>query len=107
LENGFWTNHKEDNEVIATTALGSGWKKEQLKNRIYTGKDKTDDEIFYEKVVEILESDKIVTNPIALLLDEEKMETLTASERQTYIFTVACKYQKMQELYMSHNHAKQ
>lgn len=51
----------------------------------------------YERVVEILESEYPITNPIGLLIDEEVYESLSPAERERYVLEISRLYLELTE----------
>ncbi|MBR2371529.1 MAG: hypothetical protein IKA90_01520, partial [Clostridia bacterium] len=58
-----------------------------------------EDEILYKKVCELLSQNKVVTNPIGMLVDREKMHQLTERGKQQYVLELSKKFKEMKERY--------
>ncbi len=109
MKNGFWeqtrNNIKTERQVAATMGLDERKVGEEgkrmLERRIYDYDGFCEEQEFYDKVVEILESDELVSNPIMRLADKDYMATLTPAERQSYISKLAAKYRAAVEKYRS------
>lgn len=109
MKNGFWeqahNNIKTEQKVAATLGLDACKVGEEgrrmLERRIYDYDGFCEEREFYAKVVEILESDELISNPIMRLADQEYMSRLSPSERQTYISKLAAKYRAAVEKYRS------
>jgi len=86
LKNGFWENARKEmaheKEVAATLGIDSRQVVEQQRRKL-------------EK--QILQSDELVLNPIMRLADQNYMQTLTPTEKQTYITKLAARYRKAVE----------
>jgi len=57
------------------------------------------DEILYQKVCELLESDEVITNPIGELVDKELYEKLDEGNRQKYILDLSKKFRELKARY--------
>ena len=100
LKSGFWEQAHDsirtERQVAATLGLDACKVGEEsrrmLERQIYDYDGVCEEQQFYAKVVEILESDELISNPIMRLADREYMDKLTPSERQTYLAKLASKY---------------
>ncbi len=109
MKNGFWEqahdNIRNEQKVAATLGLNTRKVGEEgrrmLERRIYDYDGFCEEQEFYNRVVSILESDELVSNPIMRLADKEYMERLTPAERQSYISKLASKYRAAVEKYRS------
>lgn len=109
MKSGFWeqarNNIKAEQQVAATMGLDAQKVGEEgkrmLERRIYDYDGFCEEREFYDKVVAILESDELVSNPIMRLADKEYMATLAPSERQSYVSKLAAKYRAAVEKYRS------
>ncbi len=107
MKNGFWENAKQnlnhEKEVAATLGLNQRKVAEEqhlkLQKQIYDYDGFCEEEEFYSKVVEILNSSEIVSNPLMRLADQKYMESLTPKEKQAYISKLAAKYREAVEKY--------
>lgn len=59
----------------------------------------TEDDKLYEVVCAILESDELIINPIARLIDKKEYEGLDSDGRQRYILELAAKFRELKERY--------
>lgn len=106
LCNGFWDEvHSQCNaelEVAATTGespiVALSCQKEKVRNLIYNEK-YSEEQIFYNKVVSIMESKELVVNPLALLADEKYLAALDARQKQAYMLNLSNKYRQAVEKY--------
>ncbi len=57
------------------------------------------DEKLYSKVCDILESDEIVLNPIARLIDNEEYDNMDNEAKQRYILELSKKFRELKERY--------
>ena len=57
------------------------------------------DEALYQKVVALLESDEIITNPIGKLVEKEFYDTLDEGNRQKYILDLSKKFRELKARY--------
>ena len=109
MKNGFWEqahkNIRTEQQVAATLGLNAHKVDEEgkrmLERRIYDYDGFCEEQEFYNKVVEIIESDELVSNPIMRLADADYMSHLTPSEKQSYISRLAAKYRNAVERYNS------
>ena len=104
MKSGFWKNVKLQRQDAVGAAVSSGRNadtvikdySQMLKAKIY--RDLSDeDELFYLKVCELLESQEVITNPLGRLADEEVLATLTNEAKQYYMLEISHKYKKMKE----------
>ncbi len=104
FKNGYWTNFsklkeqklseakingKDENDVLKT--LSRIAKNEVMEENF----GRTDDDVLYKKVVDILTSDEIILNPISRLIDNTYYSTLTESEKQGYVLELSRKFEIM------------
>ena len=107
MKNGFWEQAKLDmqteRQVAATMGLNQHQvgeeSKRKLQRQIYDYDGFCEEEEFYTRVVEILDSTEIVSNPLMRLADQKYMESLSPKEKQTYISKLAAKYREAVEKY--------
>ena len=107
MKNGFWENAKanlqQEKQVAATMGLNERKVAEvehkKLHRQIYDYDGFCQDEVFFERVVEILTSKETVLNPIMRLADKQYMEKLSPTEKQQYISKLALKYSQAVEKY--------
>ena len=107
LKNGFWENAKQqlqqEQQVAAT--LGLNFRKvaeeqhRKLQKQIYDYDGFCEEEQFYKKVEEILDSDQVISNPIMRLADQDYMAKLSPEEKQLYISKLASRYRQAVEKY--------
>lgn len=55
-----------------------------------------------QKVIEIVESDEIIENPIHRLIDKKHYEALSDTAKQRYILEVARSYIKLKQMYLNY-----
>ena len=107
MKSGFWQQVKQTIENKKQVAATMGMdcvkvveeERRKTVRRIYDEQGFVEEQLFYNKVVEILESPDTVTNPLARLADEKLMEQMTASEKQTYLLKLSARFQKVVEQY--------
>ena len=107
LKSGFWEQAKQniqmEKQVAATLGLNTlkvgEEERRKLQRQIYDYDGFCEEQEFYARVVEILSSDEIVSNPIMRLADQQYMAQLTPAERQIYISKLAAKYREAVEKY--------
>ena len=99
MKNGFWEQAKRDIEtekqVAATQGLNPRKVGEEqhrrLQQQIYDYEGFCEEQEFYKKVEEILDSDETVSNPIMRLADRDYMATLSPLDKQAYLSRVAAR----------------
>lgn len=107
MKNGFWEQAKRDIEtekqVAATQGLNPRKVGEEqhrrLQQQIYDYEGFCEEQEFYKKVEEILDSDETVSNPIMRLADRDYMATLSPLDKQAYLSRVAARYRQAVERY--------
>ena len=107
MKNGFWEQAKQniqtEKQVAATLGLNTvkvgEEQRRKLQRQIYDYDGFCEEEEFYAKVEEILDSDELVSNPIMRLADQDYMAKLSPAERQVYISKLAAKYREAVERY--------
>jgi len=58
-----------------------------------------EDEAFYEKVCNVLESTDLLLSPLAKLIDHEIYDDLNERDKQNYILKLSDRFVKMKERY--------
>ncbi len=108
FKNGYWLNFTKIKEQKISEAKLEGKNEGEIiktlsriaKNEVHTQCfGVTSDDELYNKVVEILNSDEVILNPISRLIDEKYYDTLTDSEKQGYVLELGKKYEKMRNKY--------
>ena len=109
MKSGFWSQAKQDVEDKQEQAKLLGLdtvkvvedERRKTVRRIYDEQGYLEEQAFYNKVVEILQSKDTVTNPLARLADQELMSQMSPTERQTYLIKLSARFQKVVEQYNS------
>lgn len=106
LKNGFW--EKQINEIDETRTMTAATviateksnlqKREHLRSKLYDDSFE-EQEKFYERVKELLNSGDVVTNPIGQLVDKEYISTLSPCSQEKYLMSLFSKFQKCCERY--------
>jgi len=107
MKNGFWEKAKQniqtEKQVAATMGLNVRKVGEEqhrkLERQIYDYDGFCQEEEFYARVKDILNSDEIISNPIMRLADREYMNRLSPQEKQTYLTKLAARYREAVEKY--------
>ena len=107
MKNGFWEQAKQniqtEKQVAATLGLNTRQvgeeERRKLQRQIYDYDGFCEEQEFYAKVEEMLNSNEIVSNPIMRLADHDYMSKLSPAERQSYISKIATKYREAVEKY--------
>lgn len=106
MKSGFWEEVKEQRQRDVQMAAQQGKNtdvvfkeyREVLTRRIFENETE-EDEILYQKVCELLSQNHVVTNPIGMLADKQKMSEMTEHAKQHYIFELSKKFKQMKERY--------
>lgn len=108
MKQGFWNEiikeRQEDIERAKEQGLSKQHVVEQYKGKIlqdlYIKSDilKRDEEL-YAKAVEILESEEIIINPLARLVEHEYYDNLNEDDKIAYMFQLSNRYLKCKEQY--------
>ena len=107
MKNGFWEQAKQniqtEKQVAATLGLNTRQvgeeERRKLQRQIYDYDGFCEEQEFYAKVEEMLNSNEIISNPIMRLADKDYMSKLSPAERQSYISKIATKYREAVEKY--------
>lgn len=107
MKSGFWEQAKRDLEtekqVAATQGLNPRKVGEEqhrrLQQQIYDYEGFLEEQKFYCKVEEILDSNETVSNPIMRLADQDYLSRLSPAEQQAYISRLAARYRQAVERY--------
>jgi len=110
MKSGFWEDVKRRRSDDVADALAEGKSAEKvikdyslmLKSKIYQ-ETSDEDEAFYLKVCELLNSDEVITNPLMRLADETTLAAMTDIARHHYILEISNKYKEMKERYEQEN----
>ena len=100
MKNGFWSDYLES---VDNTPDGCDARKSEVL-RYYRIKavrqlNGADDELFYYKVKNILDTYGDVSDIIGRLCDEELMKTMSFQEKQRYLFELSDRYRECRERY--------
>lgn len=106
MKSGFWqeVNKRRNRDIDQAEWLGKSKDivlqeyKEVLTRQLFE-KESEEDRILYKKVCELLSQNKVVTNPIGMLVDREKMYQLTERAKQQYVLELSRKFKEMKERY--------
>ena len=106
MKSGFWQEVKEQRQHDVQSAAEQGKNtdvifkeyREVLTRKIFENETE-EDEILYRKVCELLSQNKVVTNPIGMLADKQKMSTMSEQAKQHYVFELSKKFKEMKERY--------
>ena len=107
MKSGFWEqarlNIQTEKQVAATLGLNTRKvgeeERRKLERQIYDYDGFCEEQEFYAKVEEMLNSCELVSNPIMRLADQDYMSKLTPAERQSYISKIATKYREAVDKY--------
>lgn len=107
MKNGFWQRAKEqleeEKKVAATQGLDSvkvaQARHDMIAKQIYNQDEYVAEQQFYQKVVQIAESNQLIINPLQQLADHKAMQSMNAEQRQAYMLRLSAKYQEALEKY--------
>jgi len=110
LRQGFYLKKEQELQDAIECAKNRGFgviadisncKKLDVKREIELARSKTleADEVFYKKVVALLQDDIDIIDPIGKLVDREVFDALSATARQKYILDLSAKFREMSERY--------
>lgn len=116
MKMGYWEKMMQDRDKLISE-VGSTYENKKLisdyqrekYNReinITVNQNAHDEEMLYEKVRNILESDEIIVNPIARLIDEGKYEQMDGETKQRYVLELSNKFRELKERYYRENISK-
>jgi len=106
LKSGFWNKINEKREAEISEAKLSGKNVQKVKDYYNTyiyetvrEKDNKamEDELFLQKVREIIDNEEYINNPLKLLMNDEYLATLDYSGKQRYILELSDKYRKARD----------
>lgn len=109
MKMGYWEQMMKDREKLLGE-VGSTYESKKLisdyqrdkYNREFNvtiNKRTSSDERLYEKVCSILDSDELIINPIARLIDNAEYESMDNEAKQRYILELAAKFRELKERY--------
>lgn len=108
MKMGYWEQMMKDREKLISE-VGSTYEAKKLVsdyqrdkyNREFniTVKYMSKDEQLYEKVCSILESDELIINPIARLIDKATYDNMDGEAQQRYILELSAKFRELKERY--------
>jgi len=114
LITGYWDIVKQRKEIAITISDSQPIDKVAIGNYCRTayGADQSgvtrvveilEDEMLYKKVSDILRSDDVISNPIGLIIDKDKLNTLDERGRSNYILKMSQKYRELCDRYYAEN----
>ncbi len=110
MKSGFWEKIRVEKEQAIAKALETGQNTKlieaQFKRKIKIAicdkdeeKQILEDEAFYEKVCDVLESNDLLMNPLAKLIDHDVYDCLSEQDKQKYILKLSDRFVKMKQRY--------
>ncbi|MDD3831608.1 MAG: hypothetical protein PHW00_03005 [Clostridia bacterium] len=108
LTSGFWQEVLNRRQQDRSDAESNGRSalpqlhahREDVRNMIFNANYDRDKQ-FEQKVIQLLESNQLVSNPITQLADKEYLDSLTASSKQAYLLKLANRYRQIKAQYES------
>ena len=100
MKNGFWSDYLES---VDNTPDGCDARKSEVlqyyRIKAVRQLNSADNELFYYKVKNILDTYGDVSDIIGRLCDEELMKTMSFQEKQRYLFELSDRYRECRERY--------
>lgn len=103
LRNNFWgeiilerNEFKQREQGGANTQGLLVKQKQELRDRIYNTNFESDEQ-FYLRVKQMLSTDEVITNPIAMLTDKKALQQMSEHQKQTYLLKLSNRYQQAVE----------
>ena len=114
LITGYWDIVKQRKEIALTITEGEVLDKVAIGSYCRTayGADAAtagqlakimEDEHLYKKVADFLRSDAVISNPIGLLIDKDKLDSLDERGKSYYVLKMSQKYRELCNRYYSEN----
>ena len=112
LKSGFWNKINEKLKTEIDEAKMSGKSVQKVKDFYNSyisetvrekNKVSLEEELFLQKVREIIENEEYINNPLKLLMNDEYMSALDYSGKQRYILEISEKYRKARERIQAEN----
>lgn len=108
MKQGYWADiieaRKNDIDTAAKRGISDSAVKSYYKDMVlrdfYIRRERIErEERLYNKVVEIMESDEIVYDPLARLIEHEYYDSLDKDAKEAYILKLASKYSELRKRY--------
>ena len=109
MKMGYWEQMMKDREKLISEVgstyegkkLVSDYQREKYNREfnVTVSKYTSTDEQLYEKVCRILESDELIINPIARLIDNSEYDNMDAESKQRYILELSAKFRELKDRY--------
>ncbi|MCL1901120.1 MAG: hypothetical protein FWG51_01845 [Firmicutes bacterium] len=106
LKSGFWNNVNRKRQAEILEAQNNGKNVQKVKDYYSSyiiesikAKDsfQAEEDLFLQKVREIIENEEYINNPLKLLMNDEYLESLDYGGKQRYILEISEKYRKARE----------
>ena len=114
MKQGYWADiieaRKNDIDVAVKHGVSESNVKSYYKNRVlrdfFVRRERIErEERLYKKVVEIMNADEIVYDPLARLVEHEYHDVLDDDNKLAYILNLSSKYLKLRERYFEEKEA--
>ncbi|MCI8729461.1 MAG: hypothetical protein HFK07_06545 [Clostridia bacterium] len=108
MKQGYWSDiiesRKKDMDIASKNGVDKSevisYYKDRVLRDFYVKTERVErEERLYKKVVEIMDSEEIVYNPLARLVEHEYYDNLDEDGKVAYIFNLASKYSKLRKRY--------
>lgn len=103
LRNNFWgeiilerNEFKQMEQGGANTQGLLVKQKQELRDRIYNTNFESDEQ-FYLRVKQMLSTNEVITNPIAMLTDKKALQQMSEHQKQAYLLKLSNRYQQAVE----------
>lgn len=109
MKMGYWEQMMKDREKLISE-VGSTYEGKKMVSdyqrdkynrefNVTISKHTSTDEQLYEKVCSILDSEELVINPIARLIDKGEYDNMDNESKQRYVLELAAKFRELKERY--------
>ena len=116
LRQGFWNDIIKERQAIIQNALEHGQDiklveeyckrkiEEKIRNQNNPNK-QSEEDILYEKVCQLMETNEVLLNPLSKLIDHEVYDKMSDNAKQVYILKLSEQYIKLKQRYNNeHSH---
>lgn len=116
LRQGFWNDIIKERQAIIQNALEHGQDiklveeyckrkiEEKIRNQNNPSK-QSEEDILYEKVCQLMETNEVLLNPLSKLIDHEVYDKMSDNAKQVYILKLSEQYIKLKQRYNNeHSH---
>ncbi len=109
MKMGYWEQMLRDKEKLISEVGSTYEKQKQIRDyqrekcnrdfNVTVSKCDSKDEKLYKRVCDILDSDELIINPIARLIDNDEYVHMSNEEKQRYVLELSAKFRELKERY--------